>query len=87
MWVVFAARDFVVFNELSDSYPSPLPGTLSCFSNCNYGSQLFASGGRQMTGTLMSHLLDGVDIFLDFLLILLVATLIATFGEQIRMRP
>jgi hypothetical protein len=40
-----------------------------------------------MTGTLMSHLLDGVDIFLGFSLILLVATLIATFGEQIRMRP
>ena len=40
-----------------------------------------------MTGTISSHLLDGMDIFLGFSLILLMATLVATFGEQIRMRP
>jgi hypothetical protein len=49
--------------------------------------QMFTPGGRQMTGTLISHLLDGMDIFLGFSLILLTAILIATFGEQIRMRP
>ena len=40
-----------------------------------------------MTGTYLSPLLDSVNIFLGFSLILLVAGLIATYGEQIRMRP
>jgi len=48
---------------------------------------MFTPGGRQMTSPLISHLLDGMDIFLGFSLILLTATLVATFGEQIRMRP
>jgi hypothetical protein len=48
---------------------------------------MFTPGGRQMTVSLTSHLLDGMDIFLGFSLILLTATLVATFGEQIRMRP
>ena len=49
--------------------------------------QMFTPGGRQMMVSLTSHLLDGMDIFLGFSLILLTATLVATFGEQIRMRP
>ena len=40
-----------------------------------------------MTGTYLSPLLDSVDIFLGFTLILFVAGFIATYGEQIRMRP
>jgi hypothetical protein len=40
-----------------------------------------------MAVTFISSLLDGVDIFLGFSLILFVAILIATYGEQIRMRP
>jgi hypothetical protein len=40
-----------------------------------------------MAGTFISSLLDGVDIFLGFSLILFVAAMIATYGEQIRMRP
>jgi hypothetical protein len=40
-----------------------------------------------MTGTYLSPLLDSVNIFLGFSLIFLVAGLIATYGEQIRMRP
>jgi hypothetical protein len=48
---------------------------------------MFTPGGRQMTSPLISNLLDGMDIFLGFSLILLTATLVATFGEQIRMRP
>jgi hypothetical protein len=40
-----------------------------------------------MTGTYLSPLLDSADIVLGFALILLVAGLIATYGEQIRMRP
>ena len=40
-----------------------------------------------MTGTYLSPLLDSADIFLWFSLILLVAGFIATYGEQIRMRP
>jgi hypothetical protein len=40
-----------------------------------------------MTGTYLSPLLDSADIFLGFTLILFVAVFIATYGEQIRMRP
>jgi hypothetical protein len=40
-----------------------------------------------MTGTFISPVLDSVDIFLGFSIILFVAALIATYGEQIRMRP
>ena len=40
-----------------------------------------------MTGTYLSPLLDSADIFLWFSLILFVAGFIATYGEQIRMRP
>jgi hypothetical protein len=40
-----------------------------------------------MTGTYLSPLLDSADIFLGFSFILLVAALITTYGEQIRMRP
>jgi hypothetical protein len=40
-----------------------------------------------MAVTFISTLLDGVDICLGFSLILFVAILIATYGEQIRMRP
>ena len=40
-----------------------------------------------MTGTYLSPLLDSAGIFLGFSLVLLVAGLIATYGEQIRMRP
>lgn len=40
-----------------------------------------------MTGAFISPLLDGLDVLLGFSLILLVAGLIATYGEQIRMRP
>jgi hypothetical protein len=40
-----------------------------------------------MSGAFISPLLDSVDIFLGFSLILLVAVMIATYGEQIRMRP
>ena len=40
-----------------------------------------------MYGGYLSPLLDGADIFLGFSFILLVAGLIATYGEQIRMRP
>jgi hypothetical protein len=40
-----------------------------------------------MTGTFITPLLDSVDIVLGFSLIILVAGLIATYGEQIRMRP
>jgi hypothetical protein len=40
-----------------------------------------------MTGTYLSPLLDSVDIVLGFALILLVAGFVATYGEQIRMRP
>jgi hypothetical protein len=39
-----------------------------------------------MTGISLSPLLDAVDIFLGFSLILFVAAMIATYGEQIRMR-
>jgi hypothetical protein len=40
-----------------------------------------------MTGTFITPLLDSLDIFLGFSLIIFVAVLIATYGEQIRMRP
>jgi hypothetical protein len=40
-----------------------------------------------MTGQFFSSLLDSADIFLGFSLIVFVAALIATYGEQIRMRP
>jgi hypothetical protein len=40
-----------------------------------------------MTRTFISPLLDSADIFLGFSLIMLVAVLIVTYGEQIRMRP
>lgn len=40
-----------------------------------------------MAGSFISSLLDGVDIFLGFSLILFVAVVIANFGEQIRLRP
>jgi hypothetical protein len=40
-----------------------------------------------MTGTFITPLLDSLDIFLGFSLIIFVAGLIATYGEQIRMRP
>jgi hypothetical protein len=40
-----------------------------------------------MTATYLSPLLDGASIFLGFTLILFVAGFIATYGEQIRMRP
>jgi hypothetical protein len=47
----------------------------------------YCPGGRQMSGAFLSPLLDSVDIFLGFSLILFVAVMIATYGEQIRMRP
>jgi hypothetical protein len=40
-----------------------------------------------MAGTSISSLLDAADIVLGFSLIVLVAFLISTYGEQIRMRP
>lgn len=40
-----------------------------------------------MAGLFLSSLFDGVDIFLGFSLILFTALMIATYGEQIRMRP
>jgi hypothetical protein len=40
-----------------------------------------------MTGTFISPVLDSVDVFLWFSLIIFVAAFIATYGEQIRMRP
>ena len=40
-----------------------------------------------MTATYLSPLLDSANIFFGFTLILLVAGFIATYGEQIRMRP
>ena len=40
-----------------------------------------------MNGTLISPLLDSMDVFLGFSLIIFVAGFIATYGEQIRMRP
>jgi hypothetical protein len=40
-----------------------------------------------MTGLFISPLLDALDFFLGFSIILFVAALIATYGEQIRMRP
>jgi len=40
-----------------------------------------------MTGVHIYSLFDGVTIFLGFSFILLVAVLIVTFGEQIRIRP
>jgi hypothetical protein len=40
-----------------------------------------------MTGTFISPLLDSLNIFFGFSLILLVAGLVATYGEQIRLRP
>jgi hypothetical protein len=48
---------------------------------------MFTPEGRQITVSFNSHLLDDMDIFLGFSLIILTATLVATFGEQIRMRP
>jgi hypothetical protein len=51
------------------------------------GNRDYLPGGRQMAGAFISTLLDGVDIFLGFSLILFVAGMIATYGEQIRMRP
>jgi hypothetical protein len=51
------------------------------------GNRDYLPGGRQMAVTFISSLLDGVDIFLGFSLILFVAAMIATYGEQIRMRP
>jgi hypothetical protein len=40
-----------------------------------------------MTGIFISPILNSLDIFLGFSIILLVAALIATYGEQIRLRP
>ena len=40
-----------------------------------------------MTGTYLPPFLDSADIILGFTLILFVAGFIATYGEQIRMRP
>jgi hypothetical protein len=40
-----------------------------------------------MVGSFISPLFDGVDIFLGFSFILFVAVMIATYGEQIRLRP
>jgi hypothetical protein len=40
-----------------------------------------------MTSTYLSPLLDSVDLFLGFSLILFVAGFIATYGEQIPVRP
>jgi hypothetical protein len=40
-----------------------------------------------MTGMFISPMLDSLDIFLGFSLIIFVAALIATYGEQITMRP
>ena len=40
-----------------------------------------------MTGMFISPLLDALDIFLGFSIILFVAALIVTYSEQIRMRP
>jgi hypothetical protein len=40
-----------------------------------------------MTGAFISPMFDSLDIFLGFSLILTVAALIATYGEQIRLRP
>ena len=40
-----------------------------------------------MTGTAISPLFDSLNFFLGFSLIILVAVMIATYGEQIRLRP
>ena len=40
-----------------------------------------------MTGMFISPMLDTLDVFLGFSLIIFVAGLIATYGEQITMRP
>ena len=46
-----------------------------------------ALGGRYMTGMFISPMLDSLDVFLGFSLIIFVAGLIATYGEQITRRP
>ena len=40
-----------------------------------------------MTGAFIYPMFDSLHIFLGFSLILVVAGLIATYGEQIRLRP
>lgn len=40
-----------------------------------------------MAGSFFPSLFDSVDIFLGFSLILFVAIMVATYGEQIRLRP
>jgi hypothetical protein len=40
-----------------------------------------------MTGMFISPMLDSLDVFLGFSLIIFVAGLIATYGERITMRP
>jgi hypothetical protein len=40
-----------------------------------------------MTGMFISPMLDSLDVFLGFSLIIFVAGLIATYGEQITRRP
>jgi hypothetical protein len=88
---VFAASAFGVVNELSDGgrhlYSLAGGGTLFRLGNCSCRRQIFTPGGRPMTGVHIYSLFDGVTIFLGFSFILLVAVLIVTFGEQIRMRP